>query len=297
MKKYTLIIVAFFAAISASAQVYSTALINTDATSVTMGSASMAGKATAFAAVNNASMMALADGKFAIEAAYNRWSPSVAGANIAGLGTWFKIGNRVALGIDAKLNLGKAYDIVNMNGATIGSFKPMDIQAGLGASFKIIDGLSAGVSAKLFTSSIADKVSGTAFGADINISYNKNGLSAAAGVANLGSKMKYDEKSIVALPSMAKVGIAYSIVGLTISGEFDYLFKGGMMAGAGLEYNVKDIAFIRAGYHYGSKSNALASYASAGLGLKFFGVNLNFSYLFASKTLGNSMFFGLGYSF
>lgn len=60
---------------------------------------------------------------------------------------------------------------------------------------------------------------------------------------------------------------------------------------------VSGIAFLRAGYHYGTQDKGLPSFASAGLGLKFAGVELNAAYLFASEALGGTMTFGLGYSF
>ncbi len=60
---------------------------------------------------------------------------------------------------------------------------------------------------------------------------------------------------------------------------------------------VSGIAFLRVGYHYSTQDKGLPSFASAGLGLKFAGVELNAAYLFASEALGNTMTFGLGYSF
>lgn len=67
----------------------------------------------------------------------------------------------------------------------------------------------------------------------------------------------------------------------------DFLFLAG----------VSGIAFLRAGYHYGTRDKGLPSFASTGLGLKFAGVELNAAYLFASEALGGTMTFGLGYSF
>ena len=69
------------------------------------------------------------------------------------------------------------------------------------------------------------------------------------------------------------------------------------MAGLGLEYGIADIAFVRAGYHYGDAAKALPSYASLGLGAQFAGVSLDLAFLTASESLGNTLLFGLGYSF
>ena len=70
-----------------------------------------------------------------------------------------------------------------------------------------------------------------------------------------------------------------------------------MTAAAGVQYSFRDMVFARAGYHYGADKAVLPSFASAGLGVKFFGVELNVAYLFASDALGGTMTFGLGYSF
>ena len=77
----------------------------------------------------------------------------------------------------------------------------------------------------------------------------------------------------------------------------DYLFSGALMAGLGLEYCIVDIVSVRAGYHYGDAAKALPSFASVGLGVKFAGVHLDAAFLLASKTLGNTLMIGLGYSF
>jgi hypothetical protein len=61
--------------------------------------------------------------------------------------------------------------------------------------------------------------------------------------------------------------------------------------------NLFDIGFLRAGYHYGDKSQGLASFASLGAGVQFAGVELSAAWLTASPTLGNSLLFSLGYSF
>ena len=41
----------------------------------------------------------------------------------------------------------------------------------------------------------------------------------------------------------------------------------------------------------------LPTYASLGLGLQYAGIHLDVTFLTASKTLGNTLLFGLGYAF
>ena len=70
-------------------------------------------------------------------------------------------------------------------------------------------------------------------------------------------------------------------------------------AGAGCEYSFNEMVFARVGYHYGDAVNVVPSYASFGLGLKFFGVTLDAAYLVADSTspMRNTMMFGIGYRF
>lgn len=298
MKKIVSIIFAAFVAAPLFAQTYSAMLQGSDPESFSLGAATLARPANARSAGDNAAAMAISGRKMAVGASYSMWSPKVVGSKIAGIGGWGKIGDKFAIGLDAKYAMGKPYDITDELGWSEKQFAPKDINANLGVSYAIIDGLSVGVSAKFVSSTLADKYSATAFGADVSVAFRKGGLGAAIAVCNLGSSLRYgSSKETVALPSMAKAGVSYSIVGLTASAEVDYMFKGGLMAGLGLEYAIKDIAFIRAGYHYGDAEKAMPSFASVGLGVKFFGVELNAAYLLASPVLGNTMMFGAGYSF
>jgi len=54
---------------------------------------------------------------------------------------------------------------------------------------------------------------------------------------------------------------------------------------------------LRGGFHYGDAAKALPTYASLGLGLQYAGVRLDVAFLTASQSLGNTLLFGLGYSF
>jgi hypothetical protein len=58
----------------------------------------------------------------------------------------------------------------------------------------------------------------------------------------------------------------------------------------------RDMLALRLGYHYGSDSSAVPSYASAGVGIKLSGITLDASYLFASDVLKNTFSIGIGYT-
>ena len=107
--------------------------------------------------------------------------------------------------------------------------------------------------------------------------------------------LKQSQKGPVSMAAVS--GGVRPVSGLTIGAEVDYLFQGGLMAGLGVEYTIVDIVSLRGGFHYGDAAKAVPMYASLGLGVKFAGVHLDAAFLLASKTLGNTLMFGLGYSF
>lgn len=288
---------AFASAASAlSAQALSSLMVPYGSESAALAGSTLARQAGVFAAADNASAMSLSDKSFAVGASYNLWAPQSVGSSVADAGAFFKVSERLALGLSGRLYSSKEMAVTNLNGATIDTFTPKDIVGNLALSYSVLDWLSVGVTGKYVSSSIAPDLSGTAFGADMSVSYARGPLSASAALCNLGTKISYG-KSSYSLPMLAKAGAAFSRHGLTVSAEADYLFDGAFAASLGAEYGLADIAFLRAGYHYGSSDKGLPSFASAGLGLKFAGVELNAAYLFASETLGGTMTFGLGYSF
>jgi len=270
-------------------------LIPTDARTAGFAAAGAALDADAFVSASGVSAAALSERSAAFGLGYNMWAPSSSSMGVAGFGGFYRFG-RVAVALDGRYFIEKPYDIISSVSKVIGTFQPKDIMAGVGVAFQVAEPLSVGVTGRFMSSSIAESAKGSAFCADADVTFKKNGLTAMAGVANLGSKLSYGGSSY-ALPALAKAGAAYSVAGLTASVEADYLFSGAFMAGLGLEYCIADIAFVRAGYHYGDAAKALPSFASLGLGAQFSGFSLDLAFLTASDTLGNTLLFGLGYSF
>ena len=284
MKKIILSILVACAmpALSASAQALSSLLIPSAPEYAAMGGASVALEAGAFAAENNAAAMSLSDDSFAVAAGYGLWAPETAGSQLAGLGAFARVGERGWNRLQRPLHHGEAHEHQLRGRRNPRHFHPLGARANLAVSVKVIDGLSVGVTGKFVRSSIGEKLSGSAFGADVSVAWRKDGLSAGAAVCNLGSKVKYGDSSY-SMPMLVKAGAAYSAdFGLTASVEADYLFSGAFAAGLGLEYNLFDIGFLRAGYHYGDKSQGLASFASLGAGVQFAGVELSAAWLTAS---------------
>jgi hypothetical protein len=225
------------------------------------------------------------------------WAPGSASNTYLGANVGLKLTPALTLRMDGKYFKDAPYEMTSGQGAVTGSYEPADLFFSVGGSYMVGGGLSLGIDARLISSSIAPTAKATGFCADVSASYSAETYTAMLSVRNLGPGLDYGSGAS-ALPSLATVaGAIRPVDALKLCLEADYLFSGALMAGLGLEYCVADIAFLRAGYHYGDASKALASYASLGLGAVFSGFSVDLAYLTASETLGNSLIFGLGYSF
>ena len=126
---------------------------------------------------------------------------------------------------------------------------------------------------------------GTAFAGDVSLMYQLNALQFSAGVTNIGTKMAYViDGEGYQLPAAGRVGVGYgahfSDFTLNAAAEVDYyLFHATVGAGLGLELGYRETGFVRAGFHYATAEATLPTYASAGLGCKFGQHNVGISYL------------------
>lgn len=281
MKKISILLILMLSAQAAFAQAVPTLLVPADTRSLSMGGVALP---------NDAS-------KLDVQAFYGMWAPKSANTSVFGGDVFFRVSNRVALSVEGRNFSDKPYDIVSAQGQITGSFKPSDFFVGAGVSVGFSDSFGATLKARYVASAIAPDAKGGAFCADLFVGYKGEIAFASAGVRNLGSQISYGGASY-ALPAMAAVsGGVRPVAGLTIGAEVDYLFKGGLMAGLGVEYTIVDIVSLRGGFHYGDAAKAVPMYASLGLGVKFAGVHLDAAFLLASKTLGNTLMVGLGYAF
>ncbi|MCR4860843.1 MAG: PorV/PorQ family protein [Bacteroidales bacterium] len=296
MRKVLAFLVSMTLALVASAQAVPALLVGADPSALATGAAGLARSAGAFAVDTDAAAMSLDENRFDAAATYGMWAPKTADNLLVGLGVFYKVNEKLAVGLSGRMFRDKPYEASSATGQVSGSFSPNDLIAGLGLSYSVVDGFSIGLTGRFVSSAIANDMKGTAIAADLTAMYARNAFRAALGICNLGSPISYGGASY-ALPMLARVGAAYSVAGLTASAEADYLFAGALMAGLGVEYCIQDIVFLRGGFHYGDAAKALPTFVSLGLGAKFSGVHLDLSFLTASKTLGNSLMVGLGYAF
>ena len=284
-----------------SAQNVPSMVTGCDPALMAMAGAAVAAAPDAYAAENNAAAISLSGNTMDIAAAYGLWQPEYAHSTIMGFGGYYRINDRMGIGLSGKFFKDREVYLTSPAGAPMGTYTPSEKVAGLGFSYKVTDGLSAGVNVRFVSSDIAENVSGSSVGADISAAYRNGPVRAGLAVCNLGPAIKYDKASS-SLPSLAKLGGAYSAVvggrsSIDVSAEADLFFAGGFMAGAGLQYSYSDMVFARAGYHYGDAEKAIPSFASLGLGVKFAGVHLDAAYLLGNEVTGGTYVIGLGYGF
>ena len=133
------------------------------------------------------------------------------------------------------------------------------------------------------------------------------GWSVGIHASNLGPKIKY-LTSKEALPAMVKVGGAAdlpfaSMHRLTLTADLGYRLSPddvqALNVSAGAEYAWMEHLMLRGGYHYGDKNKGDASYATAGAGVEYAGVHLDFAWMFAGHEClaRNTFWISLGYSF
>ena len=230
---------------------------------------------------------------------YGSWQPKAASDKILGASASVRLG-KLGVALEYKNFAQPAYEVTGITGSVsqvTPSFTPKESSFALGIGYRILDCLSAAVTVRSTSSVLASDAKASVFGVDVSAMYASDALQAGLAVCNLGGKVNYGE-SDYKQPALLKAGAAYEVVeGLKAAAEFAYLFEGAFGASLGAEYCYADIVSARAGYHLGSKDKGLPSYASIGLGAKYFGIGLNLSYLLASDTIGGSFLAGLSYSF
>ena len=302
MKKILLILVLSFIALGSYAQSLEFLNISSDPYSYSMGGNTLTLDANSFTVTNNASAMAYAEDNMYASVSYMAWQPEILNNNMMGLSGFYRMG-KLAVGISGKYYTHTPYDITDNLGFVSEIYTSVELSAEVAAAYKLFLGLSVGANIRYTLSSMIKDGDASAISADISVSYKLKGLMASVAVTNIGSKIDYGYGPYD-LPAMAKAGVGYKYGineknTLLVSAEANYLiYKGGIMAGVGAEYNYNKMISARVGYHYGD-DNAIPSYASAGIGINIFGVTVNGAYImgFGDSPLNGSYILSLGYDF
>ena len=114
----------------------------------------------------------------------------------------------------------------------------------------------------------------------------------SAGVADIGPKVsgKY------ALPSSALAAVCFDQKGIKAEVQANYYMFGGFRLAAAASYTYAGIVSARVGYNMG-KGTPLEDFASVGLGVRVYGIQLNLAYLFSNNPLNGTAGIGLNYKF
>ena len=298
MKKILTIIVASVWSAASFAQVLPSLLVNSDPQAMGAAGISVLGSP-AYALQGYAASTVFMEGTGSAGVSYGSWQPKAASDKILGASASVRLG-KLGVALEYKNFAQPAYEVTGITGSVsqvTPSFTPKESSFALGLGYRILDCLSAAVTVRSTSSVLASDAKASVFGVDVSAMYASDALQAGLAVCNLGGKVNYGE-SDYKQPALLKAGAAYEVIeGLKAAAEFAYLFEGAFGASLGAEYCYADIVSARAGYHLGSKDKGLPSYASIGLGAKYFGIGLSLSYLLASDTIGGSFLAGLSYSF
>ena len=159
---------------------------------------------------------------------------------------------------------------------------------------KVADAVSIGAGLKYISEKIDDETA-NAWTADLGVRalFLDDALSVGFSAQNVFGKIGYYEKD--ALPLIIRAGFAYSVIKSFMAlGELDYHLDSGIKYSVGGEYTVADIIKVRFGY----KGNDDLAGLTAGIGVQYQMVNVDFSYgLSKEDALKDIMKFSVGLHF
>ena len=151
--------------------------------------------------------------------------------------------------------------------------------------YELLKGLSGGLNFKVIQGKL-EKETATAFGVDLGIkldlgkSYDAlRGISAGFSVKNIGSGLEFDkEKAPLPVSYGVGVGIKRELLGeeLNLGVDMNMPNDNDMYVGTGIEYWIKDIIAVRAGYN--SKKD-ISNGLSLGIGIKADIFSLNYAFV------------------
>lgn len=181
------------------------------------------------------------------------------------------------------------------------SFTPSDLMLGAGVGYAFSEALSLGVSLNYMKQALLSDYSLSALAVNALAQYRTGSLNVAAGLVNLGGKVKSEGGSSYALPTSAKVAADYALsfgkAGLQFALDADYFFSGNYAVAAGLNLGLAGIGFLRGGYRFASPEAVIPSCLALGGGVEFKGVTLDLACLTASSSLSGTWMAGIGYRF
>lgn len=258
---------------------------------------------TAFASFENIAAVPYSDKSADLALGYTLWQPSSVSSNVILVGGSYNLADKLGFALGMTYGMLPEYDIFNDNGSHKGTYTPSDVQVNAGASWRFLPFLSAGVNLGYASSSLAEGVSYGAFNVDVFLMSKFADYKVALGLTDLGSAVVSASDVRFSLPSALTLGLGYDktfvdVHKVDVALDLDYYFDGHVAASIGADYTFNNMISFLAGYRYGGNS-VIPSYASLGLGGRFFGVNLDLAYVLpvAKSPMSNTLSLAVGYSF
>lgn len=198
-----------------------------------------------------------------------------------------------------------AVEFASEGGGAAGSYTPSDLMAGLGLGFAIGENLSFGANVRYAQTVLTGKKSIYTINGDVAAMWKSGPLGVSVGAYCLGPKVTSGNNEY-GTPASAKVSGSYALTFgdcvLDLCADADYFFNKtiGLAAGGNLAW--KDMAYVRAGYCYGTPAGAdfkaapVPSHFAVGAGAKFIGIGLDLS-LAIVPAAGTTFCAGLTYGF
>lgn len=220
--------------------------------------------------------------------AYSLWQPDRLKTNVYDAGLTFRPYDKLGVAAAVSYGIGESYDKYTSTGVPDGTFTPKEIVAGFSLSYKPLSYISFGVNMKYASIALTQKDSHKAFAADAFALADVSGIRIAAGVRNIGGKIKSSEGSSFSLPASVSAGVAYRFVNteqhhIEAGADADIFIDGGASASVGVEYSYRNAAFARLGYNYASDKAPVPSFASVGIGFRIRSVRIDASYILPEK--------------
>ncbi|SHE70604.1 hypothetical protein SAMN05444274_102158 [Mariniphaga anaerophila] len=236
----------------------------------------------------------------AISASYLLWQPEDANNKLINIGGYTTF-NKLAIAAGVHFNNMPEVEKTSDNGNVTGSFTPSEYALELGFGYKINTEIVAGVAVRYLGSDLGGTSKASAVATDLSVLYNKRSVSVGVGLSNLGTKPDYGN-STYNLPTRAKTGFGYHYTVSdkhSFTGVLDAAYQlssnnTGIAGGIGAEYEYNNLLSLRTGYHFEDEKIG-ASYATAGCGIHFSGIAVDFAYVIAptDNVMSKTMLFSL----
>ncbi|RPH37796.1 PorV/PorQ family protein [bacterium] len=216
------------------------------------------------------------------------------------LGGAMPLGERSALGVSVVSTTVSDIEVHTRPGPAEATFTARNFSAGLSYAQAFGTNIRLGVTAKfLYEKILVDEASGYAVDLGAQMRTPVENLTAGIALANLGSMSRLESEK-TSLPAMLRVGPAYSFAfaadeyRLNLAVDYLNIFpEKHSYVNTGAEFMFGSILAARGGYQFGSEGRGL----SAGLGVRYGIVGLDYAYSRLAQDLGNTHTLSLAVTF